>query len=322
MLENEENNENNGQNMPMNFDEANMAAAGIFEGESPGVATPPPSQEGGFGEENAGDGDPAEENDHTGAKGASPDDPQGMDRVPPQMQQPSQEMLLRQAFDEMQALKNENMQLRQAIGQQSEAQKQNIVEEAMQMPTLDLAGLVYDDENIIKAKQGQYAQDMAKYIQGVMMKEMSPFIEQAKDGLLQKQKSEVIAGLSALPDLQGISDMLPQLDSIMAKNKLFSGDNIPLDEKYIAAYLILNGINSKKNGEKEREITPDMFMELYNSKPEFRDLVDKQRLAEVQGAQGVPVMSPSTGAVNAALSIPQTPKNFDEAGEMTRKFFG
>ena len=93
---------------------------------------------------------------------------------------------------------------------------------------------------------------------------------------------------------------------------------MPLDEKYITAYLMLNGINSRNK--KSDEMNPDKFMQYYNSNQEIKDLIDKQRLAEVQGAQGVPLMSPSTGAV--ALNIPKTPTNFDEASEMTKKFFG
>jgi len=291
--------------IPANFDEANQAAQAMFADDNlpPPEEQPPPGPPG-IPEDNI-----AENTPEVPPENVPPVQPQG----------PNTEMLLQQAFYEMQALKAENERLQQAMTQQSEMQKQNVVEEALQMPSLDLAALAYDDEATIQQKQGQYAQDMAQYIQKIMMKEMSPFLEHAKEGLLQKQKGEVIAALSAIPDLQGINDMLPQLDNIMAKNKLFSSSDVPLDEKYIAAFMIANGINSRKS--KGDDMTAEKFMQFYASNPELKDMVDKQRLSDIKGAQEVPVMSPSTGAVNAALNVPKKPENFDEAYELTKKFF-
>ena len=298
---------------PTNFDEAELAAAQMFAADDEQGEEPPP-------------GDlPPEQSNPNGNPPPGQPPPQMPPQIPPQMQQPPPELLLQRAFGELQALKAENDQLKKAMTQMSDANKENVMNNAMaekplEFPTLDLNTLAFDDETTLKEKQGKYAQDMAQYIQATMMKDLSPFIQQAKEGIEQKQKNEIITSLSALPELQDFQSMLPQIDKILANNKALSGSEVPLDEKYIMAYLIASGINSK-NRAKENAMTPEKFMQYYQSNPDLKDLIDKQRLAEIKGNQDVPPMSPSNGAVNAALNIPKEPTNFDEALELTRKFF-
>ena len=71
----------------------------------------------------------------------------------------------------------------------------------------------------------------------------------------------------------------------------------------------------------KEEMTNEKFMEYYTTHTELRDIIDKRRTEEIKGAQDVPQMSPSSGAVNAALNIPQTPKTHDEAYELSQKYF-
>ena len=290
---------------PTNMDEAGQAARGLFEGGQE-QAVPPPG------------------NAPEGAETAPPQEQQQQmppGTQPPQPQEPPPEQIMRQAFGEIQTLRQENEQLKKAIEQQNEAQKQNVVEEALQMPMIDFTSLVYQDEEGQKAAQAKYAQDMSKFMQQSMMKELSPFIEQAREGIAQKQKGEAVATLSRVPELQGISQMLPQLDNIIANNKALATADVPLEEKYITAYLVAQGLRAQRQQAQKDQMTPEKFMELYNANPEFKDIVEKQRVASVKGAQAVPQFSPSGGAANAALTMPTTPKNFDEAYELSKKYF-
>jgi hypothetical protein len=63
-------------------------------------------------------------------------------------------------------------------------------------------------------------------------------------------------------------------------------------------------------------------MALYNGNPEFQEMVEKQRIAQVSNSQQVPPFSASRGAVNAALYIPEEPKRWAVASERTKKMFG
>ena len=293
---------------PVDFDEANRAAYDMLNN----TQNEPPETEPVSAEEQTPDNPP-----QAAEPPLTPEQQQAAQ--PPE--QPTQEMILQRAFGEMQKLQAENQRLQQAISQMSEAQKTNVVDEALQMPVIDFNSMAFDDEATLGRKQADYTQKMAEYMKASMMKELSPFIEQAREGIEQKQKSEVLSALAAIPEFQGISEMIPQLDNIISKNRIFSAPDIPLDEKYITAYLLANGIKSKSAPQQDA-MTPEKFMRLYNSNQELRDLVDKQRLAEIKGTQEIPLMSASNGAVNAALNIPKTPTNIGEAFELSKKYLG
>lgn len=230
---------------------------------------------------------------------------------------------LQQALQQIQALQAQNQQLQGAIDEMSRQNEERIAQDALEPPVLDVNALAFADEDTVKQAQAKYAADMAEYNRKQILQELSPFIEQAKDGMYQKEKSEVISALSQIPELQGIGDMLPQLDKIIENNKALSSDDIPIDEKYITAYAIARGVNSINTPPAEtKEPTVEELMALYNSNPAFQELVEKQRLEQLKSSQQAPPFSASSGAVNAALNIKEKPKTFEEASKRTREMFG
>lgn len=230
---------------------------------------------------------------------------------------------LNQVMSELGAMKQQNEELQRQLKEMSDVQKENIVEQAIEMPTLDLDDLAFADEETKANVQREYAQKMAEYVKGDIMKEMSPFVEQAKEGLYQKEKNEVVAALSQIPELAGIEQMLPQVEQIIKNNEVLSSDSVPMDEKYIMAYAIARGVNSINTPpEEKKEPTAEELMELYDKNPTFQELVEKKRLEAVKDSQQVPPLTASNGAVNVALNIKEKPKTFEEASKRTRKMFG
>ncbi len=230
---------------------------------------------------------------------------------------------LQQVMQQLDALKQQNTQLQGVVDELSARNQQNIIEEALEPPTLDINALTFADEETVRAAQAKYAADMTAYNRQSIMKELAPVIEQANEAKYNKEKSEVIAALAEVPELKGIEGMLPQLDKIIANNKALSSSDVPIDEKYITAYAIAMGVNSINNPPAPpKELTSDELMALYNSNPEFQDLVEKQRLSQIKQSQQVPPFSASSGAVNAALNIKKEPKGWDDASERTRHMFG
>lgn len=225
---------------------------------------------------------------------------------------------LQQVLGELNALREQNETLQQTISQMSDQQKENLIEEVM--PVLDISNLAFDDEETIQAKQIEFANKMAEYVKGNMMKELEPFVAQAKEGMYEKEKSEVLTALATIPELEGIEGMLPQLDKIITNNKALSSPDVPIEEKYITAYAIAKGVNSMNTPEKE--LSAEELMELYESNTDFQELLEKKRLEQVQEGQQVPPFSASSGAVNAALNIKEKPKTFEEASKRTREMFG
>jgi hypothetical protein len=233
------------------------------------------------------------------------------------------DMQLQQALQEIEALKAQNQQMQGTLAELSQQNEENLIEEAMQMPTLDVNGLAFATDEEIAQAQAQYAQQMAEFVKGNVMKEVSPFVEQAKEGIYQKEKSEALSALSQVPELAGINDMLPQLDKIIASNKWLQSEDMPIEEKFINAYAIARGVNAINTPPEEpKELTSEELMELYDKNPTFQELVEKKRLDAIKQSQQVPPFSASSGAVNAALNIKEKPKTFEEASRRTREMFG
>ena len=230
---------------------------------------------------------------------------------------------LQQALQDIEALRAQNEQMQGTIAELSKKNEENLVEEAIQMPTLDVNGLAFATEEEIAQAQAEYAQKMSEFVKGGIMKEISPFVEQAKEGIYQKEKSETLAALSQIPELAGINDMLPQLDNIIAHNKWLQSDDMPMQEKYINAYAIARGVNAINTPpEPEKKLTDDDLMKLYDENPTFQELIEKKRIEAIKQSQQVPPFSASSGAVNAALNIKEKPKTFEEASALTRRMFG
>ena len=230
---------------------------------------------------------------------------------------------LQQALQELEMLKAQNQQMQGTLAELSKKNEENLIEEAMQMPTLDINALAFATEEEVAQAQAEYAQKMSEFVKAGVMKEVSPFVEQAKEGIYQKEKAETIAALSQIPELAGIGDMQPQLDKIIANNKWLQSDDMALDEKLINAYAIARGVNAINTPPEEpKKLTDDDLMKLYDENPTFQELIEKKRLDTIKQSQQVPPLSASSGAVNAALNIKEKPKTFEEASERTRRMFG
>lgn len=210
-------------------------------------------------------------------------------------------------------LRQQNAQLQELLQQMNNQNKAQVIEETMpQIPQLDFSSLAFADEAEQRAAMARYSQDMIEYSKQAILKDIAPFVEQAKKGQLEAEKSELIRALAVVPELDGIGDMTGQLDRIIANNRVLQNDDIPLDEKYITAYAIAKGVEAMNNPYKPP--TTEELMNMYNSNPEFKEAVEKQRLAEIKGKTAdVPALSGSSGIGNAAPTMPEKAKNWDEA---------
>ncbi len=230
---------------------------------------------------------------------------------------------LTKAMSENEQLRQQNEQLQRTISEMSQTKQEEIVEEAMAIPDIDFNEFAFADEETQKKAKADYANAMAEFVRKGVMNELSPYIEQAKAGQREKEKSEAIATLSQMPELAGISEMMPQIEHIIAKNKWLQSDDIPVEEKIINAYAIARGVNSINTPpETPKELTDDELMALYDKNPTFQELVEKKRIESLKNSQQVPPFSASSGAVNVALNIKEKPKSWDEASERTRSLFG
>lgn len=229
---------------------------------------------------------------------------------------------LQQALQDIENLKQQNQQLQGTIEELSKKNVDNIIEDAITPPTLDINGLAFADESEQQAALAKYARDMSEYNRQQIMQEMSPAIEFAKKGMREAEKAETVDILAKIPELSNIKELLPQLDRLIDNNKWLSSDDMPLDEKYINAFAMLAGLNSINNpAEPAKEPTAEELLEIYKSNPAFQELVEKERIESIKDSQQVPPFSASSGAVNAALDIKEKPKTLAEASKRTLEDF-
>lgn len=230
------------------------------------------------------------------------------------------------AMQEIEALKQQNQQLQGTIDELSKQNTENILEEALTPPALDINGLAFADEETQRAAMAKYAEELSAYNRQQLMSEMSPALEFAKRGMREAEKSETIEALSQIPELASIREMLPQLDRLIENNKWLSSEDMPMDERYIAAYAMAKGIDSINHPPMEKaqpkEPTTEELMALYNGNSAFREMVEKQRLEAIKHSQQVPPMSGSSGAAGAALNIKDKPQTLEEASKRIREMFG
>lgn len=321
---------------PNNFDEASVATQNLFENEQaaseetettqeqPTVSEEEKSNDSTLGEEAQSLAETTEDNEAQTRQQANETLEQAAQTAEVAAEAAAQkDSQLQQAMQEIEALREQNRQLQGTVDELSVQNKETILDKALSPPTLDVNALAFADEETVKAAQAKYAADMAEYNRKLFLEEFAPVIEQANEAKLNKEKSEVIEALSNLPELNGIEDMLPQLDKIISNNKALASNEIPLDEKYITAYAIAKGVNSINTPpEKPKELSADDMLKLYNENSAFQELVEKQRLEQIKQSQQVPPFSASSGAVNAALNIKEKPQTLEEASKRTREMFG
>lgn len=230
---------------------------------------------------------------------------------------------LEEAMARISALERQNSELQERIGEMSNASEEQTIAEALEPPVIDISALAFADDETVAAAQSEYAQKMAEYNRREIMKELKPFIDEAKAGRAEKERNEAYRVLSTVPELAGIGELKGQIDNIIATSPIFKNSDAPIDDKIVTAYLIAKAVNGRNEPAKvqTREMSNDELLEAYKNNDEFRDAVEKYRIGQLNEGQQVPTLSGSGGAVSAALNIQKKPESWDEALERSMQAF-
>jgi hypothetical protein len=239
--------------------------------------------------------------------------PAGAGQPDPQAAQMAQ---MAQLLAQNQQLAAQNQQLAGMLEELSNKNQNAVLEEALTPPVLDLSELWSEDEDTVKQKQAEYAQSMADFMQRKMMSQLSPLLENAKQGLAERERREALNGLSQIPELAGIMGMTPTLEKIIQSNPALSKADVPIEDKLITAYAIAKGAEAIKNGGQQQRQQPSLeaFVQLYSQNPDLQKRVEAIRAKNAaENAAEFPPMSASSGVFNAALTAREKPKDFEEA---------
>lgn len=213
--------------------------------------------------------------------------------------------LLIPAFRQMQT---ENQQLKQSMTQQSQDTKAQL-EDALEPPTLDIDGMMYDDDATRQRKQSEYNTAMLDYQRKMLMREMQPMVDSYRQ---QQRDGEMQASIANLHNLPGVGNRfddvaadIPQtIRSIPALANMAPNEAVPL------AALIAKGRAATNAQAKTPEQTADEVF----SNPEVMKLLELKRANQLRANQNIPPMSASQGAMSTApLNVTPKPETVQDA---------
>lgn len=250
--------------------------------------------------------------------------PTNDDVTQPEQNQNSEQNLIEQLQvmqNQLAEMQRQNGILNDTISQMSDQNKQETVNNVLELPVLDVNSMAFDDEDTIKAKQLEYSQKMFDYCKNQIEHDFKPYFDEAKKGMAEREKTELLDQMKDVKELAGIDQMLPELNTIIETNPLFT-DNMDMDKKLITAYIIKNGIDSiQQRQQPQQEPSIDEWLKQYENNRELQNAIEQRRIAAVKENQQVPQMSASNGSGNAALNIKSTPNSLDEANKRARELF-
>ena len=200
-----------------NFDDAKQATEDMFDGqevlgeESTPQDTPQEPQQEGQAQEPQVQEQPTQDNN---AVDEAANVAQAAAQAAAEREQEYQRIMA-----ENEQLRQTNNELQQTITQQSQQREQAIIEDATQMPMLDVNRLAFEDDATVQKMHQDYANAMQKYVTQQVMKDVEPALQYAKDGMREKEKREMLEAFKGVDELKGINDMLPQLDYIIEHTK-------------------------------------------------------------------------------------------------------
>lgn len=230
----------------------------------------------------------------------------------PQPTQPDAASVLSLLIPAFRQMQTENAQLKQSITQQSEATKAQL-EDSLEPPTLDIDGMMYDDDATRQRKQSEYNTAMLDYQRKMLMKEMQPMMDSYREQQQAQALNGAVANLHNLPGVgsrfDDVAADIPQtIKSIPALSSM------PPNEAVVLAALIAKG-RAASNAQAK---TPEQMADEVYSNPEVMKLLELKRSQALQANQTIPPMSASQGAMSAApVNVDHKPETVQDAwGEL------
>ena len=214
--------------------------------------------------------------------------------------------MLAQQTAAIQALQKQLADRDAMVEQQNKRVEQTVVE-ALEMPTLDIGELAYEDPTELAKKLNDYNAKMSEYNKKMMEAELAPikqkYLQAEAEAAVTAAKSRM-RGDSRFADfdkLEGEIDALIKRDSDLAK--------MAPAKAYTTAYLLAKGIEAGKPAP-TRSATEIAEEALAND--EVMRIINQRRLAEAQAVQKSAPKIPGGSAPTPATPV-KSPKTLADA---------
>lgn len=291
------------------------------------------------GGETTPDGNPAEgaeagETDPTVPAPAEPVADEGGEAPPAPAADPQTEALARTA-EEIEALRGQNAQLSQALGEMQQmlrqlqaqaleanrANEQAVEEAVLEPPVLpDLGSVQYQDDVDRVRALNAYGTAMADYTRKSVMRELQPIVDQYQRQTREAEDAAVKNQLLSSGRFDGMSEDMAQIDKIAATTPGLA--ELPPETRYTLAYIINRGVKAMNAKPAEAETAEQLVAKVMQN-PDALKAIEKERVAKVATAnKSAPPIAASQGQSNAPAVAPNPPQDFNEARARARKIFG
>ena len=221
------------------------------------------------------------------------------------------------ATQALQAANQRIAELEALQAQMSTKAEDKIEETIIEPPVLDMTNFAYMTDEERKAAQTAYSQQMMDFVSKNVDKGLKPVVDYVSKQKTSAEEQSVITDLKTKqPDFE---KYLPEVQSFLASNVPIAQNlsKLPARDKLITAYLMIKGneaISVKKTPEQTAE-------EIYANPDVMRTLKLKEQAALKQNAN-VPAQTASSGMANIPITPPKTPKTWEEAEELSLKYYG
>ena len=226
-----------------------------------------------------------------------------------------QEAALRTA-NELASVKSELEQLKALSAQQSQAAEEEIQEQLLEPPKLDLKDIAYLSDEEIAQREAEYTQQMLDFTMQGVDKKIQPVLSQYESQQRATEEQSVLNDLRLKsPDFD---TYLPEIQSFLSADNAVSKAlaAMPARERYVAAALMAKGAAPVQ------QETAESLVKKIAANPDAMRMLELQRVEATKKNSNIPPQSASSGMANVPVNPPATPKSFDEAHKLAKEKYG
>jgi len=225
--------------------------------------------------------------------------------TPTEPEQPPQINPLQLAQAAINAMQQENAQLRQQIQESQKSNEETVMQNLSATP-LPLAPIFpqFDYDNSSDEDRqtilNKYSQDMANFMGGVAEQKMKPFETYYQQQTRQAEENNIVNGIIRSGQLPDFQEKLPEIRQLLAN--VPDLQKLPPQAQYSTAYYMLKGYEAANA--KPAEDTVESLLAKVKANPDVIKAIKAEEIAAVKQNGEVPPHVASGGAANIAATLP------------------
>ncbi len=167
-------------------------------------------------------------------------------------------------------------------------------------------------------KRKQLFSALVKGIDDTVNKRVSELETEYSKGIAEARDTTVKQTFACSDKFVGFGENIAAIDSIIGKIPVLS--TLPSEQKYTIAYLVNEGLKAREN---KAAMSAVDVVNIVNSRPDVKNLLEAQRLKEIENAYDkTPSFAVTGGTAGMPANIKSAPVSIDEATREAYSSFG